>query len=180
MIVESSLPNPRFLVWGLAVWPVFVVRSCQKVCILFGGLGWSGSCSCKHQYSVVGRTKILHVYGFGSIWIALLRGEIPQHTGNPPGNSTRRILVCKILVQSMAGGSPVLPRGGFYHGAICLDREIRRFLLCGQKQLVMQGWSHILLRQAVRNGLNTVTMHITSRECLGHHRKGAPEIGIGY
>ena len=47
--------------------------------------------------TAVARTKILHVYGFGSIRILLFRGEIPQHTDNSPGNLTRRILACKLL-----------------------------------------------------------------------------------
>ena len=49
------------------------------------------------EVAAVFRTKILHVYGLNFIRILFSRGEIPQHTGNSPGNSARRILVCEML-----------------------------------------------------------------------------------
>ena len=57
------------------------------------------------------RTKILHVYGFDPIRILFSRGEIPQHTGDYPGNLTRRILVCEMLVQTMAVRTGPHPAG---------------------------------------------------------------------
>ena len=39
------------------------------------------------------RASVLHACGFDSIGILLYRGEIIQNTGNPVGNSTRRMLI---------------------------------------------------------------------------------------
>ena len=52
----------------------------------------------RHAVAVF-RTKILHAYyGFDSIRMLFSRGEMPQSTGNSPGTSTRRILVCETSV----------------------------------------------------------------------------------
>ena len=50
------------------------------------------------------RTGILPVYGFDSIRIVFERGEAksPKTQATPQGNSTRRILVCELLVCEMA------------------------------------------------------------------------------
>ena len=44
------------------------------------------------------RAEIFRVYGFDSIRIFFVRGEIRKHTGNSRGILTRRTLVCEMLV----------------------------------------------------------------------------------
>ena len=64
------------------------------------------------MHMAVSRTKILQVYGLGSIRILLSRGEIPQHAGNSSNNSIRRILVCQLLVEIMAVPVIEVEQGG--------------------------------------------------------------------
>ena len=72
------------------------------------------STSVNKERAAVFRTKTLHVYGFDSIRILFQRGEISQHTGNSPGNPTRRISVCNRSAQNVAAHLGVeieYPRG---------------------------------------------------------------------
>ena len=52
--------------------------------------------------TTVARTEILRVYGFESIRILFLRGEILQNTGNSLGNLARRILACEMAAPKVA------------------------------------------------------------------------------
>ena len=61
-------------------------------------------------------TKILHVYGSDSIEIFSSRGEVLRYAGKSPGNSTRMLLVCGILVVlRFASGVDVLPWNHEWH-----------------------------------------------------------------
>ena len=74
------------------------------------------------QGTAVFHTNILPVYGFDSIRILLVRGEILPNTGNAPEISIRWILVCELLVCTFA---PLKDIGGCCLAAFATsEREI--------------------------------------------------------
>lgn len=56
--------------------------------------------------AAVFRTTILHIDGFGLIRILFLTVKSPKHTGNSPGNETRRIWVYEPSVRTKAVAEP--------------------------------------------------------------------------